>query len=154
MSDTNSGDPAGASGDGGDGRRAGKGPPSGEGPPDPIEDVRKGLGLLFRAARSAIESLPTGRVEDVVLNGAREVGRALENVTQTLDKQFFNRDRSPHNREQDGERDGEPPQPTDRAAAPQPADPTANAKAPTTAHSPPEQPPEQSAEAPKGPRVE
>jgi hypothetical protein len=62
-------------------------------PPDPIEDVRKGLGLLFRAAKRAFESLPTGKVEDVVISGAREVGRAIENVTQTLDKQFFNRDR-------------------------------------------------------------
>jgi hypothetical protein len=64
-----------------------------EPPPDPIEDVRKGLGLLFRAAKSAIESLPTGKVEDAVITGAREVGRAIENVTQTLDKQFFKRDR-------------------------------------------------------------
>jgi hypothetical protein len=61
-------------------------------PPDPIEDVRKGLGLLFRAAKSALESLPTGKVEEVVLTGAREVGRALENVTHTIDKQFFRRD--------------------------------------------------------------
>ena len=38
-------------------------------PPDPIEDVRKGLGLLFRAAKSAIESLPTAKVEDAVLTG-------------------------------------------------------------------------------------
>jgi hypothetical protein len=62
------------------------------GKPDPIEDVRKGLGLLFRAAKSAIDQLPTRGVEDAVLTGAREVGRAIENVTSTLDKQFFRRD--------------------------------------------------------------
>jgi hypothetical protein len=59
--------------------------------PDPIEDVRKGLGLLFRAAKGAIESLPTKRVEDVVLTGAREVGRALENVSEVIDRQILKR---------------------------------------------------------------
>ncbi len=60
--------------------------------PDPIEDVRKGLGLLFRAAKSAVESLPKGKFEEVVLSGAREVGRAIENVTQTIDKQIFKKE--------------------------------------------------------------
>jgi hypothetical protein len=62
--------------------------------PDPVEDIRKGLGLLLRAAKSAIDSLPKEKVEEVVLSGAREVGRAIENVTQTLDKQFLNRDKA------------------------------------------------------------
>jgi hypothetical protein len=62
--------------------------------PDPIEDVRKGLGLLFRAAKSAIDQIPTRHVEDAVVSGAREVGRAIENVTSSLDKQFFKRDAS------------------------------------------------------------
>ena len=57
--------------------------------PDPIEDVRKGLGLLFRAAKSAVTALPTDKLEEAVLSGAREVGRAIENVTQTIDKQIF-----------------------------------------------------------------
>ncbi len=60
--------------------------------PDPIEDVRKGLGLLFRAAKGALDQLPTRKVEDAVLTGAREVGRAIENVTGVIDKQFFKRD--------------------------------------------------------------
>jgi hypothetical protein len=60
--------------------------------PDPIEDVRKGLGLLFRAAKGALDQLPTRKVEDAVLTGAREVGRAIENVTGAIDKQFFKRD--------------------------------------------------------------
>ncbi len=62
--------------------------------PDPIEDVRKGLGLLFRAAKGAIEQLPTRRVEEAVLSGAREVGRAIENVTEVIDKQIFKREAS------------------------------------------------------------
>jgi hypothetical protein len=66
--------------------------------PDPIEDVRKGLGLLFRAAKGAYEQLPTRKVEDAVLTGAREVGRAIENVTEVIDKQLFKRESSgpPH----------------------------------------------------------
>jgi hypothetical protein len=60
--------------------------------PDPIEDVRKGLGLLFRAAKRTIEKLPTKDLEKAVISGAREVGRAIENVTQTIDKQVFRHD--------------------------------------------------------------
>ena len=57
--------------------------------PDALEDFKKGLGLLFRAARTAVDELPTGKLEDVVKSGAREVGRAIENVTQTIEKELF-----------------------------------------------------------------
>jgi len=60
--------------------------------PDPIEDVRKGLGLLFRAAKSTLDQLPTRQLEEAVVSGAREVGRAIENVTGAIDKQIFKRD--------------------------------------------------------------
>jgi hypothetical protein len=60
--------------------------------PDPIEDVRKGLGLLFRAAKSTLDQLPKRQFEEAVLSGAREVGRAIESVTGAIDKQIFKRD--------------------------------------------------------------
>jgi hypothetical protein len=59
--------------------------------PDPIEDVRKGLGLLFRAAKSTLDQLPTRQIEEAVVTGAREVSRAIENVTGAIDKQLFKR---------------------------------------------------------------
>jgi hypothetical protein len=89
-------------------------------PPDPIEDVRKGLGLLFRAAKSAIESLPTAKVEDAVLTGAREVGRALENVTQTIDRQFFKRDKPESGSEEPA---AKPDEPTKKSEPPPPEEP-------------------------------
>ena len=52
--------------------------------PNALDDVRKGLGLLFRAARTTVERLPTKNLEDVVVTSAREVGRAIENVGKTL----------------------------------------------------------------------
>jgi hypothetical protein len=104
--------------------------------PDPIEDVRKGLGLLFRAAKSAIDQLPTRHVEDAVVAGAREVGRAIENVTSTLDKQFFRRDTGSKTHEHV---DPAPPNAAD--APPAGAEPD-----PPTSESPPDGPP-------KGPRV-
>ncbi len=55
--------------------------------PDPIEDVRKGLGLLFRAAKGAIDKLPTKDVEQAVVTSAREVGRALENVGKSIERE-------------------------------------------------------------------
>jgi len=105
--------------------------------PDPIEDVRKGLGLLFRAAKTAIDQLPTRGVEDAVLTGAREVGRAIENVTSTLDKQFFKRDAG-----------------STKASPPASGGGTSDASPPKAhgeaAGGDPEKPPE---DPPKGPRV-
>jgi hypothetical protein len=57
--------------------------------PDPIEDVRKGLGLLFRAARGAIQKLPTRDLEEATTTGVREVARALENVGRTIEREVF-----------------------------------------------------------------
>jgi hypothetical protein len=58
--------------------------------PTPLQDVRKGLGLLFRAARTAVEKWPArGGVEEVVATSAREVGRALENVAATIEREVF-----------------------------------------------------------------
>ena len=69
-------------------------------PPNPFDDVRKGLGLLFRAARTVVQKLPTDPIEKVVLDGAREVGRAVENVTNTvtstIEKQVFGKDKGKH----------------------------------------------------------
>lgn len=54
--------------------------------PDPLSDVAKGLGLLFRAARTAARKIPTKDLEEVVLTSAREVGRAIENVAATIER--------------------------------------------------------------------
>lgn len=63
--------------------------------PNPLEDVKKGLGLLFRAAKTAVDRLPTDKIEEVtdkiehtVTTGAREVGRAFESVAGELQQQF------------------------------------------------------------------
>jgi hypothetical protein len=67
--------------------------------PNPLEDVRKGLGLLFRAAKTAAERLPTKDLEEVVVTSAREVGRALENVGRTLEREVFGKKDEPAPRE-------------------------------------------------------
>jgi len=55
--------------------------------PNPLEDVRKGLGLLFRAAKTTVEKLPTKDVEEAVITTAREVGRAVESVGRTIERE-------------------------------------------------------------------
>lgn len=57
--------------------------------PNPLDDVRKGLGLLFRAAKTTVEKLPTKDLEEVVVTSAREVGRAIENVGKTIEREVF-----------------------------------------------------------------
>jgi hypothetical protein len=57
--------------------------------PNPLVDVTKGLGLLFRAARTAVGRLPKADLEEAVVNSAREVGRAIENVASTLEREVL-----------------------------------------------------------------
>lgn len=57
--------------------------------PNPGDDVKKAFGLLFRAAKTAVDQLPSKKIEDVVTLGAKEVGRAIENVADTIEKEFF-----------------------------------------------------------------
>src|SRR5262245_66649422 len=56
--------------------------------PKPVDDLKQGLGLLFKAAKGAVERLPTDKIEDVVKDGAKEVGRAFETVANEIDKVF------------------------------------------------------------------
>ena len=55
----------------------------------PGQDVKKAFGLLYRAAKTAVDQLPTRKVEEAVTMGAKEVGRAIENVASTLEKELF-----------------------------------------------------------------
>ncbi len=57
--------------------------------PDPIEDLRNGLGLLFRAAKTAVDQIPTDKIEQAVKDGAREVTKALETVGDTIDEKVL-----------------------------------------------------------------
>jgi hypothetical protein len=63
--------------------------------PNPLSDVRRGLGLLLRAARTAAKKWPTKDLEGVVTASAREVGRALENVAVTIEREVFGKGGSP-----------------------------------------------------------
>jgi hypothetical protein len=83
--------------------------------PTPLQDVRKGLGLLFRAAKTAVGKLPAGGVEEVVATSAREVGRAIENVATAIELQVFGRRSGPVH----GERVKPPAQPEPAKDEPQ-----------------------------------
>ncbi len=57
--------------------------------PRPLDDLKQGLGLLFRAAKGAVESIPTDKLEkleDVAKDAAREVGRAFESLGNEIEK--------------------------------------------------------------------
>ncbi|MBX3186592.1 MAG: hypothetical protein KF819_06240 [Labilithrix sp.] len=103
----------------------------------PVDDLKQGLGLLFKAAKGAVEKLPTDKIEDVVKDGAKEVGKAFESVANEIDKVFNKATGAPPPPEAsakpDEEEKKEPP-----AAPPAEAQPYDDAYAP---------------EPPKGPRV-
>lgn len=54
--------------------------------PKPVDDLKEGLGLLFRAAKGAVERLPTDKLEDVAKDAAKEVGRAFESLGNEIEK--------------------------------------------------------------------
>jgi hypothetical protein len=53
---------------------------------DPVDDLKQGLGLLFRAAKGAVEKLPTDKVEDVAKDAAKEVARAFETIGHEVER--------------------------------------------------------------------
>ena len=68
--------------------------------PDPMRDTLKGLGLLFRAARTVAARIPTKNLEDAVMTSAREVGRAIENVASTIERGVLGKDSPPPPRDE------------------------------------------------------
>lgn len=54
--------------------------------PKPVDDLKQGLGLLFRAAKGAVEKIPTDKIESAVKDGAKEVGKAFETVATEIDQ--------------------------------------------------------------------
>ncbi|MBX3211756.1 MAG: hypothetical protein KF850_06965 [Labilithrix sp.] len=106
--------------------------------PRPVDDLKEGLGLLFRAAKGAVEKLPTDKLEDVAKDAAKEVGRAFESLGSEIEKVV-------------GKVSGS------GAAAPEPP-PAAAQPAPPTHDAPPPEPPRYDdgyapEPPPKGPRV-
>jgi hypothetical protein len=61
----------------------------GDDKPDPLTDVFKGLSLLLRAARTTVERIPKKGLEDAAVETAREVGRAIENVANVVEREVF-----------------------------------------------------------------
>jgi hypothetical protein len=51
-----------------------------------VDDLKQGLGLLFRAAKVAVEKIPTDKVEDVAKDAAKEVARAFETIGHEVEK--------------------------------------------------------------------
>lgn len=86
------------------------------GEPNPLSDVRRGLGLLLRAARTAARKWPTKDLEEVVTASAREVGRAIENVAVTIEREVFGKSGGPKPRSE-GPSQGEPSKPPGESPA-------------------------------------
>jgi len=53
---------------------------------DPVDDLKQGLGLLFKAAKKTVEKLPTEKIEGVAKDAAKEVSRAFETVGSEVQK--------------------------------------------------------------------
>lgn len=94
--------------------------------PKPLDDLKQGLGLLFRAAKGAAEKLPLDKVEEVAKDAAKEMGRAVETIGDEADKLFkkvTGEAQPPATAEQPGaagETKEGPPQHYDDAYAPEP----------------------------------
>ena len=101
--------------------------------PKPMDDVTQGLNLLFRAAKTAVASIPTDNIENFVVGTAQGVGKALDSVAETIDKELFH-----------------PGSPRNAGASPPPATPPATAEPPAAAAAPEPPPPAPAAPAAAG----
>jgi len=63
--------------------------------PNPLSDAVRGLGLLFRAAKTVAQKLPTKDLEEVVATSAREVGRAFESVASRIEREVLGKKAEP-----------------------------------------------------------
>jgi hypothetical protein len=98
--------------------------------PKPLDDLKQGLGLLFRAAKGAAEKLPVDKVENVAKDAAKEMGRAVETIGDELDKLYkkatgsekpaAKADEAGDGQTEDEKKKEEPPQHYDDAYAPEP----------------------------------
>lgn len=111
----------------------------GDDKPNPMDDVKQGLGLLFRAAKTAASRLPTENVEGIVTEGAKEVGRAFETVASTIDEMWAKATGSEP-----------PPAPPEAPPASPPGEAAASPETTASPEAPKEAPPP---EEPRGPRV-
>ncbi|MCL2725690.1 MAG: hypothetical protein FWD69_14770 [Polyangiaceae bacterium] len=105
--------------------------------PKPGDDLKRGIGLLFRAVKGAVGQISTDKIDNAVKDGVKEVGRAFENVGNELDKMFH---------KTTGSAPQQPP-------APPPAPPPPTAEAPTEAKKDEHYDDAYAPEPPKGPRV-
>ena len=82
--------------------------------PKPVDDLKQGLGLLFRAAKGAVDKIPTDKIESAVKGGAKEVGKAFETVAHELDTAFAKATGSqpPGSPQHSGQPSPQPPEPT------------------------------------------
>src|SRR6185312_10374958 len=89
--------------------------------PSALSDLRKGLGHLFRAARTTASKIPTKDIEASLVSGAKEVAhevrRSFENVASTLEREVLGkrpeRPTPPAPDDDDGHGSGEPRDPND-----------------------------------------
>lgn len=106
----------------------------------PLDDLKQGLGLLFRAAKGAVETVaekvPTEKIEEAATDAVKEVGRALETVGTEIEKAI-------------GSVTGSTPPKAEAAAPPAPAPPAPAAPPAPQEHFDDAYAPEP----PKGPRV-
>lgn len=56
--------------------------------PKPIDDLKEGLGLLFRAAKGAVDQIHADKIEVAAKDAVKEVGRAFESIGNEVDKVF------------------------------------------------------------------
>lgn len=47
---------------------------------DPLADLKKGIGLLFRAAKSAAHKIPKDKIEDAFKSSVEELHKAVEKL--------------------------------------------------------------------------
>lgn len=56
--------------------------------PKPVDDLKEGLGLLFRAAKGAVQSVPTDKLGDKAGAVAEKVGHVATDAVKEVNRAF------------------------------------------------------------------
>src|SRR5689334_17955980 len=82
----------------------------------PLDDLKEGLGLLYRAAKGAASKIPTEKIETTAKGAVKEVGKAVESLGSEVDKLWS----SAAGLDKDGKQQAAPPPPPANASGAEP----------------------------------
>ena len=89
----------------------------------PLDDLKEGLGLIFKAAKGAVEKLPTDKAETFAKDAVKDLGKVFDSLGNEVDKAWQKATGSQPPAEPKPAEAKKPAPPFDDAYGPEPTEP-------------------------------